>query len=73
MPLTVAQTNNFFTQDAQMALPQATRNQLIVEGIASVDDLAEFDKDSLQQLADNLRRPAGRVPDPSITFSTLST
>ena len=28
-------------------------------------DLAGFDKDSLQQLVDNLRRPGGRVPDPN--------
>ena len=35
------------------------------EGIHSVADLADFDKDSLQQLADNLRKPGGRIPDPN--------
>ena len=30
-----------------------------------VSDLVDFDKNSLQQLADNLRRPGGRVPDPN--------
>jgi hypothetical protein len=35
------------------------------EGITNVQDLADFDKDSLQQLADNLRKPGGRVPDPN--------
>ena len=34
------------------------------EGIVNVEDLAEFDKDGIQQLADNLRRPGGRIPDP---------
>jgi hypothetical protein len=35
------------------------------EGITNVQDLAYFGKESLQQLADNLRRPGGRVPDPN--------
>ena len=34
-------------------------------GISGVDDLADFDKDSLKQLADNLRRPGGCIPDPN--------
>ena len=48
-----------------MGLPDATFQQLAIEGITTVDDLAEFDKDSLQQVADNLRKPSGRVPDPN--------
>ena len=39
--------------------------QLQVEGITGIHDLADFDKDTLQQLADNLRKPAGHVPDPN--------
>ena len=39
--------------------------QLQSEGITSVSDLADFNKDLLQQLADNLRHPGGRVPDPN--------
>ena len=35
------------------------------EGILTVNDLANFDKDSLSQLADNLRKPGGHVPDPN--------
>ena len=34
------------------------------EGIQSVADLADFEKQSLQQLADNLWKPGDRVPDP---------
>ena len=48
-----------------MGIPHATVVQMDAEGITTVDDLADFDKDSLQQLADNLRRPGGRVADPN--------
>lgn len=48
-----------------MGIPNATVIQMQLEGIASVDDLADFDKDSLHQLADNLRRPGGHIPDPN--------
>ena len=30
-----------------------------------VADLAYFEKQELQQLADNLRKPGGRIPDPN--------
>ena len=65
MVLTANQTRDFFEQPAQMGIPHATVVQLAQEGIESVHDLQDFDKDSLQQLADNLRRPGGRVPDPN--------
>ena len=64
MVLTAAQTTAFFEDAGQMGIPHATVVQLAHEGIETVDDLADFDKDSLQQVADNLRRPGGRVPDP---------
>ena len=38
--------------------------QMQQEGIKLVADLADFEKESLQQLADNLRKPGGRIPDP---------
>ena len=38
--------------------------QMQLEGIQSVAELADFEKDSLQQLADNLRKPGGRIIDP---------
>ena len=41
-----------------MALPAATFNQFAVEGIQTFDDLLDFEKDSLDQMANNLRRPA---------------
>jgi hypothetical protein len=65
MVLTAAQTTAFFESDDQMGIPNATVIQLQNEGISTVDDLNDFDKDTLQQVADNLRRPGGRVPDPT--------
>ena len=47
-----------------MGVQHAMVVQLALEGIQTVDDLADFDKEALQQLADNLRRPGGRVPNP---------
>jgi hypothetical protein len=46
MLLTAAQTTVFFEDAAQMGIPNATVVQLQVEGIVSVDDLADFDKDT---------------------------
>lgn len=63
MVLTVAQITAFFEQPDQMAIPGATRLQLQQEGIETVDDLVDFDKVTLKQVAENLRRPGGRVPD----------
>ena len=65
MVLTVAQTTSFFEQGAQMGIPHATVIQLQAEGFEAVSDLANFDKDSLQQLPDNLQFPGGQVPDPN--------
>ena len=65
MVLTVAQTTTFFEHAHQMGIPHATVLQLQSEGITLVSDLADFNKDSLQQLADNLRHPGGRVLDPT--------
>ena len=64
MVLTAAQTTSFFENADQMGVEHATVVQLALEGIQTVDDLADFDKEALQQLADNLRRPGGRVPNP---------
>ena len=65
MILTAAQMTTFFEHAKQMGIPHTTVVQLRVEGIEVVADLADFDKDSLQQLVDNLRRPGGHVPDPN--------
>ena len=46
-----------------MAIPQPTVAQMQNEGITTVDDLANFDKDTLKQLAENLRKPGRQVPN----------
>ena len=65
MVLTAAQTTAFFEHADQMGIPHATVLQLQSERVTLVSDLADFNKDSLQQLADNLRCPGGRVLDPN--------
>jgi hypothetical protein len=62
MVFTANQVTAFFEEATQMAIPNATRVQLVTEGIATVDDLGEFDDENLKQIAENLRRPSGRVP-----------
>ena len=54
MVLTAAQTTSFFEDANQMAIPHATVIELQNEGIVSVDDLDEFDKDDLEQITHNL-------------------
>ena len=64
MVLTAAQTTSFFENADQMGVQHATVIQLALEGIQMVDDLADFDKEALKQLADNLHHLGGRVPNP---------
>ena len=47
-----------------MCLPQATRIQLVNEGLEHVHNLLEFDGESIKGIADNLRRLGGRIPNP---------
>ena len=47
-----------------MSIPHSTVSQLTDEGIDTVSDLVEFDMSSIQYIADNYRRPGGRVLDP---------
>ena len=65
MVFTVAQMTTFFKHADQMGIPHTTVMQLHAEGIEAVAALVDFEKDSLQQLADNLRRPGGRVLEPN--------
>ena len=65
MVLTAAQTTVFFENNDQMWFPHETMVQMQHEGIHSAADLADFDKDSLEQLPDNLRNPGGTIPDPN--------
>jgi hypothetical protein len=62
MVLTAGQTTQFFEGADQMAIPNATVLELVNEGIDTVADLSEFDKDTIGQIAHNLRRPAAGAP-----------
>ena len=73
MPLTAAQVTAFFEGADQMAIPHATVVQLQNEGIDTPGDLAEFDKDTLKQVAENLRRPRDRIPNPDPNAAAGST
>ena len=64
MVVTANQTTPFFTEPGQMALPVNTRLAIAQEGLEDLDDLVEFDGESLNQITKNLRSPGGRVPDP---------
>ena len=70
MVITAAQTTSFFEDEDQMAIPHATVIQLQEEGITTVEDLGDFDKDNLDQVATNLRRPPGGVA--AFTFGAKS-
>ena len=47
-----------------MGTLDATIAQRQREGINAVEELADLDEDSLQQLVDNLHQPGRLVPDP---------
>ena len=73
MVLMAAQMTTFFEDHEQMGIPHTTVIQLQTQGITTVGDLADFEKDSLQQLADSLHCPGGRIPDPSTNAATGAT
>lgn len=64
MVLTNAQNVAFYTSPEQMGIPAATYAQLQQEGMSTVDDLEDFEADCVKRIADSLRRPSGRIPDP---------
>ena len=72
MVFTGAQTTAFFENNAQMAIPHDTVIAMEDEGIEMVEDLAEFDKDTFKAMADNLRNPGGRIPNPDPNASAGS-
>ncbi len=62
MVLPAGQITAFFENDDMMETPHEASIQLQQEEIDTVDDLVDFDKDTLKQVADNLRHPGGQVP-----------
>ena len=62
---TVGRDTAFFESPDQLGIAHETMVQIQREGIQAVADLADFEKQELHQLADNLRKPGGRIPDPN--------
>jgi hypothetical protein len=60
-----AQTTALFETNDQMGIPHVTVPQLQNEDISTFNNLSDFDKDTLQQVAENLRQPGERVQDPT--------
>lgn len=64
--MTQAEIDVFFTERQQMAIPQATINGgLMTEGIATVEDLGDFEDKDFKAIQENLRKPGGTVPNPA--------
>ena len=49
--------------DDHIGIPQETVLQTQNKGITTITDLVEFDKDTTNQISDNLYHPSGRIPD----------
>eukprot|EP00957_Ditylum_brightwellii_P053781 4073760-Ditylum_brightwellii.AAC.1 len=62
--LTKDQTTFFFTNAKHLEVTKGTLAQLGHEGIKKVEDLTEFSKDNWKQVAENLKRPGGRMKNP---------
>ena len=56
------QLRSFFHADNHMAIPVVKIVQLVQEGIEHSDDLQDFYKYSLKDVANNIRNPGGRIP-----------
>ena len=52
--MTAAYTTVFFENADQMGTPNATVVQIQQEGIDNLDDLVDFDKDTIEQITANL-------------------
>ena len=66
MPLNQAETQAFFTEPRQMAIPQDTVDRgIMTEGIANIEDLGKFYDKDFKAIIENLRKPAGSIVDPT--------
>ena len=51
--------------DDHIGIPQETVLQTQNKGITTITDLVDLDKDTIKQIADNLRRPGGWIQYPT--------
>ena len=68
MPFTTAQATNFFTSNVQMGLSTDQRTALAKEGLATIDNFQDFQKDELIVAFKNCRNL-----DPAVPLSARST
>ena len=54
-------TTSFFENGPQMALLPLVRQRFSLEGLATIEDFADFKKDQLKEAIKNLRTPIPRV------------
>ena len=73
MVFTAAQTTSFLCNADQMDLAKRNRAAIADEGLTDLADLVEFDKASLKQISENLRRTGGCVTDPDQPISVYAT
>ena len=57
----------------EMELKTSTITQIQLEGISTPKDLADFHESDMKQLADNLRRPPGRIEEEGRKAGTVVT
>ena len=55
LPFTNAQTDSFFNNGPQMALPAQVRARLAQEGLSEVADFADFKRDQIERAFKNMR------------------
>ena len=59
-----------FENSTQIATLNSTRTQVTSEGIASPEDIADFDTDPIRTISNNLRQYTGRILDPNHDTAT---
>ena len=64
MPLTVAEMINVFVDPMQLGVPNDTMMKLVMEGINTLEALANHDEDTMKIIVNNLRNHGERIPNP---------
>ena len=62
MPFTANQNTSFFTNGPQMALSDAARARLALEGLVTVDDFEDFKEEQINQALKNMRVAIPGIP-----------
>ena len=63
--VTQQQLTTFYTGAENLSIPVVTYVQLQEEGLTTFEDLLTFKPEDVKRIAEGLRRPSGRIPDPT--------